>query len=71
MIVELRGKLPALDGGFASMAQASPIEHEAAQALQALGYSTVEAHTALASLPRDGVMTVEERVVAALKVLGG
>jgi Holliday junction DNA helicase RuvA len=71
MIVELRGKLPALDADLASMSQASPIEREAAQALQALGYSTVEAHTALAGLPKDAAMTVEERVVAALKSLGG
>lgn len=71
MIVELRGKLPPLEGGLTSVAQASPVEREAAAALQALGYSTVEAHTALAGLPKDANMTVEERVVAALRLLGG
>ena len=71
MIVELRGKLPPLEGGLAAFAQASPVEREAAQALHALGYTTVEAQTALAGLPKDAAMTVEERVVAALKLLGG
>ena len=71
MIVELRGKLPPVDDVLGKLSQASPIEREAAQALQALGYSTVEAHTALAGLPKDVPMTVEERVVAALKMLGG
>jgi Holliday junction DNA helicase RuvA len=71
MIVELRGKLPAIDGGLTTLAHASPGDHEAAQALLALGYSTVEAHGALAGLPKDAAMTVEERVVEALKLLGG
>ncbi len=71
MIVELRGKLPPLDGGAAAIGQSSPIDRDAAQALQALGYSSIEAHTALASLPHDDGSTVEERIVAALKMLGG
>lgn len=71
MIVELRGKLPPLEGGFAAAVASSPVDTEAAQALQALGYSAAEAHTALAQLPKDAAMTVEERVVAALRSLGG
>lgn len=70
MIVELRGKLPPMEGGLAALAQSTPVDREAAEALLALGYSTVEAHTALAALPRDASMTVEERVVGALKYLG-
>lgn len=71
MIVDLRGKLPPLEGGVVAMKQATSVDREAAQALEVLGYSTVEAHTALAALPKDESATVEERIVAALKAMGG
>jgi len=68
MIVDLRGKLPqlgTLTGGIAI----APVDAEAIEALKALGYSVAEANAAIASLPRDTAMTVEERIVAALQLI--
>jgi Holliday junction DNA helicase RuvA len=70
MIVELRGKLPALEGGIAGSLAMAPADIEAVEALKALGYTPAEAHAALAGSPRDETATVEERVVAALQLLG-
>lgn len=68
LILELRGKLvpagPLPAAGFAAHADSEVIE-----ALQALGYTAAEAHAAATLLPRDGAMTAEERVVAALREL--
>lgn len=72
MILELRGKLvPA--GVPAVGAAPSPHDAEVLAALRALGYTAGEAHGAVAALPRDsaGSQPVEERVVAALRELGG
>lgn len=70
MIVELRGKLPALEGGIPGSLAMPPADIDAVEALKALGYTAAEAHAALAGSPRDEGATVEERVVAALQVLG-
>ncbi len=40
-------------------------------ALTALGYSVVEAQTAIQAIPLDAPESVEERVVIALQILGG
>jgi Holliday junction resolvasome RuvABC DNA-binding subunit len=39
------------------------------EALRSLGYTSAEAHGALVRVPRDPDMTVEDRVVAALREL--
>jgi holliday junction DNA helicase RuvA len=67
LILELRGKLvPAggLPAGLPSQADADVIE-----ALRSLGYTTAEAHGALSRVPREAEMTVEDRVLSALREL--
>lgn len=67
LIVELRGKLPS------SGIPAAPLgrdDLEAVEALRALGYTTAEANSAIGRIPANATMTVEERVVAALRELG-
>lgn len=67
LILELRGKIvPSAEGplGIPSRADAEVIE-----ALRSLGYTTAEAHGALARVPRGDDLTVEDRVVAALREL--
>ena|SRR5512143_1059306 len=50
----------------AEIAYLSDIDTEVIAALTGLGYSVVEAQTAIASLPRDGSQNVEERLTQAL-----
>jgi Holliday junction DNA helicase RuvA len=50
----------------AEIAYLSDIDTEVIAALTGLGYSVVEAQTAIASLPRDGSKDVEERLKQAL-----
>ncbi len=66
MILELRGKLPASLGGMATVSSA---DREVVEALRALGYTTAEAHGAVARAERLPGLTVEERVIAALRDL--
>jgi Holliday junction resolvasome RuvABC DNA-binding subunit len=47
----------------------SPIDAEVVEALRSLGYTAAEAHGALVRVPRDADLTVEDRVVAALREL--
>lgn len=70
MIVELRGKLPTIEGGIAGLPAMAPADAEAVEALKALGYTPAEAHAALAGTPRGEGASVEGRVVAALRTLG-
>lgn len=67
LILELRGKL--VPSGAAPGAPPSPDDTEVLAALRSLGYTAGEAHGAMSRAPRDGEMTVEERVVAALREL--
>ena len=71
MILELRGKLVPV--GTVAASPISVQDAEVIEALRALGYTTAEAHGAVAQLPRDASPTqpVEDRVVAALRELGG
>jgi Holliday junction resolvasome RuvABC DNA-binding subunit len=72
----LRGKLDALVGGalpvstMGGTAAASDTSAEVVAALQALGYSATEAYTALRDAEIADDMTVEERVLAALRRMG-
>jgi Holliday junction DNA helicase RuvA len=68
LILELRGKL--VSTGGAAAPPAAREDAEVVEALRSLGYTTAEAHAALAGLPRERDMAVEERVVAALRQLG-
>ncbi len=67
LILELRGKL--VPSTSAALGVPSPIDAEVVEALRSLGYTAAEAHGALARMPRDADLTVEDRVVAALREL--
>lgn len=75
LVLELRGKLDALVGGalpvstFGGTATADD-SSEVIAALQALGYSATEAYTALRDADVTDGMTVEERVLTALRRIG-
>lgn len=74
LVVELRGKLDALIGGAlpasTSTGGSADESGEVIAALQALGYSATEAYTALRDADLVAGMTVEERVLAALRRMG-
>ena len=70
LVLELKGKLPSLAalGGAASAGSASGrIQAEVLEALMGLGYSASEAQAALAKIPQDRAMTLEEQVTFALR----
>jgi Holliday junction DNA helicase RuvA len=75
LVLELRGKLDALVGGALPVsatggAAARDDSTEVIAALQALGYSATEAYTALRDADLVDGMTVEERVLSALRRMG-
>jgi Holliday junction DNA helicase RuvA len=68
VIFQLKDKLT-----VSALATASPLTDQDAEviaALTALGYSVVEAQTALQSLPRDPDLTIEDRIRLALASFG-
>jgi len=69
LVLELKGKLPALTGpGGAGIAAASgSLQAEVLEVLVNLGYSTAEAQAALRKIPQDQPMTLEEQVTFALR----
>lgn len=68
LILDLRGKLP--DGGPSSkLIQSRPRDAEVLGALRSLGYSSMEAHEALARTSDHRDESVEDRVLAALREL--
>jgi Holliday junction DNA helicase RuvA len=67
LILELRGKLVPAAGVLLGVP--SQEDAEVVAALRSLGYTTAEAHGALGRVPRDADLTVEDRVVAALREL--
>ncbi|PJF49107.1 MAG: Holliday junction branch migration protein RuvA [Chloroflexi bacterium] len=69
IIFALRGKLSGLDARPPS-APLSAMDAEVIAALTALGYSVVEAQQALASLPRDVPLDLEEKIRRALAYFG-
>jgi Holliday junction DNA helicase RuvA len=69
LILELRGKLVPAATAASGGAQPSQEEAEVLAALRSLGYTTAEAHGALSRSPRDPGLSVEDRVVAALREL--
>ncbi|MCA1666073.1 MAG: Holliday junction branch migration protein RuvA [Thermomicrobia bacterium] len=75
LILELRGKLDALAGGALPVSSGPSSQQrddssDVIAALQALGYSATEAYTALRDAEIAEGMTVEERVLTALRQLG-
>jgi len=69
IIVALKGKLPSLAGlGTAAAApSAGSTQAEVMEALIGLGYSAAEAQAAIAKIPQDQGMTLEQQVTYALR----
>jgi holliday junction DNA helicase RuvA len=67
IVLDLRGRLP--KSFPAGVALTDLPDQDAIGALEALGYSAIEARNAVTSLEQRSGMTVEERVVAALQQL--
>ncbi len=71
LILELKGKLPTMlpggsVGGVATSA-GGRIQAEVLEALIGLGYTNSEAQTALAKIPQDQELTLEQQVTFALR----
>jgi Holliday junction DNA helicase RuvA len=72
ILLDLRGKLPKDLEQNAVLARQDSGGSDVIGALQALGYTTAEAMTALQKLPEeDRNASIEDQVVAALRLLGG
>ncbi len=74
IVLDLKAKVgqsPA--GGAAASAAAGPnrVNAEVQEILQSLGYSALEAQSAVSALPSDAPADVEERLRAALRYFGG
>lgn len=69
LILDLRGKLP--DEVTVSTGMPRSEDIEVVEALQALGYSLIEARTAVSRSGFDSGVPVEDRLVAALREVGG
>jgi Holliday junction DNA helicase RuvA len=70
LVLELKGKVPvaALAGATAAGSPSSAkISAEVLEALVGLGFSTAEAQAALARLPQDQGMTLEQQITHALR----
>jgi Holliday junction DNA helicase RuvA len=71
LILELKGKLPSLAGLVGSSGTAAgpsgSIQAEVLEALIGLGYTTAEANAALAKIPQDQGLTLEQQVTYALR----
>ncbi|HZR39646.1 MAG TPA: Holliday junction branch migration protein RuvA [Ktedonobacteraceae bacterium] len=69
IILELKGKLPSLAAltGATSGAPAGRIQAEVLEALIGLGFSNAEAQAAIAKIPQDQAMTLEQQVTYALR----
>ncbi len=71
LVLELKGKLPSLAAlsGTAgtTTGTANRLQTEVLEALIGLGYSQAEAHAALAKIPQDQEMTLEQQITFALR----
>lgn len=68
LVLELKGKLPAaVLVGSTSSTPSGRIQAEVLEALMGLGYSTTEAQQALAKIPQDQGMTLEQQITYALR----
>ena len=67
---DLRDKLE-VDQMPGRIAAFTDVDAEVIAGLTALGYSVVEAQTAVQRLPRDSSLGLEERIRLALRILGG
>lgn len=70
MVLSLRDRLKPISG-LEKIAAMSESDSEVLSALTALGYSVVEAQTAIQSIPKDAPDEVEERLRLALRQFSG
>ncbi|MBE3040973.1 MAG: Holliday junction branch migration protein RuvA [Chloroflexi bacterium] len=70
MVLYLHDRLKPVSG-LEKIASMSDTDSEVLAALTALGYSVVEAQTAIQSIPKDALDDVEERLRLALQQFGG
>lgn len=66
ILLQLKDRIPA-EPGLEPISRMSDIDTEVLEALTTLGYSVVEAQTALQSIPRDAPSDVEARLTLALQ----
>jgi Holliday junction DNA helicase RuvA len=66
IVLHLQDRLPP-SGGLGSLSQISDVDSEVLAALTSLGYSLVEAQTALQYIPRDTPQDIEVRLRIALQ----
>lgn len=69
LVVALKGKLPSIGAGV-SGATGAPVgttQAEVLEALIGLGFSTAEAQSAIARIPQDQALTLEQQVTYALR----
>lgn len=68
LVLELKGKLPTVPTtGAVGTTPGNRIQAEVLEALLGLGYSPAEAQAALAKIPQDQAMTLEQQVTFALR----
>ncbi len=68
LVLELKGKLPSLAAlGGTGVSPSGRSQAEVLEALMGLGYSAAEAQAALAKIPQDRPMTLEEQITFALR----
>jgi holliday junction DNA helicase RuvA len=71
LILELKGKLPTLTTAASAVGTtggtSGRIQAEVLEALIGLGYSAAEAHAALAKIPQDQALTLEQQITYALR----
>ena len=69
LVLELKGKLPSLValGGADALSPSGKIQSEVLEALMGSGFSAAEAQAALAKIPQDRPMTLEEQITFALR----
>ena len=66
IVIHLQGRISA-EAGFDLRRSTSTAEHQVLEALVSLGYSIVEAQTAIQALPKDVPDTVEDKLRVALQ----
>ncbi len=68
LILELKGKLPVMAAtGAAAGSPAGKLQAEVLEALIGLGFSNTEAQAAMAKIPQDQAMTLEQQITYALR----
>ena len=69
LVVDLKGKLPILPStaGSQSGGASGKVHAEVLEALLGLGYTPAEAQAALAKIPQDQVLTLEQQITYALR----